>query len=180
VHQAIVGRTNTGKSTLAKGFGAELIRAGHTVLVYNPLGNRDYIRPDARTGRVSASAEHASAAEFVQSVRSAVAKRDGRPVFLIVDEATTFFRKVNCPHEWMATRGRHVGLNLMIICQHYALLNTTVRGQCERLYLFACGLTTAALCADEFGRVELKDATRLKRGMYVRADLDGLTPGRVF
>jgi hypothetical protein len=153
---------------------------GSEVIVYNPNGNRDFIQPDPRTGRVSATAEHSTRAAFAEAVKHAIARRNGKPIYLTIDEATTYFRKVNCPEAWMATRGRHAGLNLTIICQHYAELNTVVRGQCERLYLFGCGLTTADRCADEFGLAELKQAPRLPKGHYLRAEIGSLTPGRVF
>lgn len=180
VHQVIIGRTKTGKTTLAKKLGAEYLRQSCAVIAYNPLGNHDFIRPDVHTGRVAASAEHVSAEAFLAAVDSEIRRSTGRPTILIVDEATTFFRKQNCPREWLATRGRHSGIQLIIIAQHYANLNVSVRSQAERLSLFKCGLTTAAMCADEYGEPTLKDARGLKPGHFWQADLKGLRLCRVF
>jgi hypothetical protein len=177
VHQVLVGRTGTGKTALAKQLGAALIREGVEVIAYNPIGDHAYTRPI--DGRVYASSEYRDPHRFLEEIAKRIERGDGRPLFLIIDEAPTFFRKVNCPRAWLATLGRHHGINLIILAQHYADLNTTVRGQCERIYVFACSLTTAAMCADEFGEPELKSAPRQKRLHYMRVDHDGLTRGRL-
>jgi len=178
-HLCIVGRTETGKTTLAKRLGHALLRQHVEVIAYNPIGNHDFTRPDDK-GRVSASAEYSTPEAFLAAVKRRIDARDGKPTFLIIDEATTFFKKSHCPRAWLATLGRHHGLNLIIICQHFAQLNTVVRGQCPTLYLFACGLTTAAVCADEFGHKELATANAQKRGHYMVVTPDGLTRGKVF
>lgn len=182
MHQVIVGITETGKTTLAKILNAGLVRSGACVLVWNPHPNHDFIKPDARTGNVSATAEFRSKVEFLDAIQKQIRAGTGKPIFVTIDEAHMFFKKVNCPNEWMGLSGRHVGLNLTLITPYYASLNVPVRSMCRRLYIFHSTLTSAERCADEFGVKNLVKACGMPPGHYLRADhhAGGLTEGRVF
>lgn len=179
MHSVIVGRTETGKTTLAKKLGRALVDRGQIVIAYNPLGDGAFTKPDEH-GAVASRGEFVNVGDFMREAHRELLSSKAQPVFLIIDEATTFFEKVNCDRAWLATRGRHHGVNLILICQHFTRLNPEVRGQCPVLYLFACGLTTASVCADEYGHKELAEAPQLKPGHYYRRDPNGLTKGRVF
>lgn len=174
-HVCIVGRTKTGKTTLASKIVAGIVQSGNRTVIYNPFGDRAY----SIAAGVELQEDH-DGRQFEERIYATINENRGAPVFVVIDEAASFFKKQNCHREWLATRGRHHGLNLILICQKFTTLNTVVREQCEVLFLFKCGLKTAEDCADEYGAKALREAPNLPKGHYFRVDGAGFTRGKVF
>jgi hypothetical protein len=181
MHTLICGMTESGKSTLAKELGSELRLARHEVLALNPTGEAGYARMD-RWGRCAAEWESESPTAFAREVHRRLSKNRRAPLYLIVDEGHEFFTRAESEHNWIGTRGRHLGLNIICITQGPSQMNPTVRGQCGRLYLFACSLTEGSFLADNYGDRDLEAASKLPAGAYYRKirGKPGLDKGRVF
>jgi DNA helicase HerA-like ATPase len=178
VHQLLIGRTRSGKSSLAKELCSELRIAGHEVLAFNPLAERGWTRRD-EYGRAGAEWESDDALEFLVEVQVRILEKP-KVRFLAIDEGHELFTRGDCDAKWLATKGRHYGLNLIIVTQRGADMNVTARAQCLPVYVFQCSLTDAALLADEFGKPELKEAPTLRKGEFFRVDEDGIERRKLF
>jgi len=178
MHTLLIGRSGSGKSALAKQLGSSLREHGETVLAFNPTGERGYTRRDA-FGCAAADWETYNPDLFIQKVVKQVRKR--RKFFVIIDEAHEMFpHSKQSDHLWIATRGRHHGINIIGCSQRGALINPTFRGQCSTIYLFKCSMTDAKFMADDFGDKELLNAMKLKPGQYYRLTIDSIDRGEVF
>jgi hypothetical protein len=168
-HVCIVGRTESGKSALAKQIGSAIRSGGDIVLAFNPLQERGYARRDDYDC-VAADWETSDPDHFARKVGETLNTNPPR-LFLIIDECHEYFpSRGNSPHMWIGTQGRHYGINMILISQRGALINPTVRGQCGRLNLFACSATDARFLSDEYGRAELLDAVNLDRKEFYRVE----------
>jgi hypothetical protein len=177
MHVLICGRTESGKSTLAKELGSELRLAGEEVFAYNPTLELGYTHRDDH-GRAGAGWEHHDPDVFAAEIARRIATPQRR--WIIVDEAHEFFTRGDCQHAWIGTRGRHYGLNVIAITQAGQQLHPTVRGQCGTLYLFPCSLNDAAFLANQFGKRQLEDVVNLPNGSYFKVSRGLLTSGRLW
>lgn len=172
MHTLIIGRTKSGKSALAKMLGSNLRASGYEVLAFNPIGERGYTRVDD-FGCQAASWESDNPERFVSEVINRLSQKRKR--FLIIDECHEFFSRGSDANTWLGTKGRHYGLNCILISQRGALINPTIRSQCGTLYLFMCSLTDAKFLADEYGNVKLARATTLKPKEFFKVSENSLT-----
>jgi hypothetical protein len=177
-HILIVGRSLSGKTGLAKALGSAMRRRGEEVLALNPTCERGFTRRD-EFGNAAAEWETHDAELFSREVARRINAAQKRR-WLIIDEAHEFFDRGNSPNKWIGTRGRHNGLNLIVVTQRAAELNPTVRGQLGEVYLMACSLTDAAFLADLYGCKELAAATTLKPGEFYHRRGNELTKGAIF
>ncbi len=156
MHTLILGMSGTGKSALAKQLGTRLRQKGKLILAYNPTKETGYTRKDS-FGCIAADYETHNAQEFEAKVREVVSSNQHPNVYLIVDEAHEFFTRADCNSEWIATRGRHYGINVIGITQRAAKINVTFRGQCSNVYIFRCNLTDTKFVLDEFYHTGLRE-----------------------
>jgi len=179
MHSLIIGRTRTGKTSLALELGSEARLAGIEVLGFNPLAQAGFTRRNER-GQVACDWETDDAEDFLDEVAIRCGD-DPRMRFLIIDEAQDFFpRAGGAERLWLATQGRHDGLNLIIVTQRAVAIHPTVQAQCSTVYAFACSLKDAQFAANEFGAAELAAAPELPPGRFLKRTPDGLTRGRLW
>ena len=151
----ILGRSQYGKSSLAKGLAREFIKSGRRVLVYDILGDDwgDALVVDDRE-------------EFLEVFWNSF------DLVVFVEEAAEAAGKVNPEMVFTATRGRHQvgeeahGHSVYFSCHRLNQLDVTMRDQCPELYLFASRTNDAKDLAEDYGHQELKQAPRLQPGEF--------------
>lgn len=178
MHTLIVGRSQSGKSALAKTLGSQLRADGHFVVAYNPTGEKGYTRRD-EFGCAGADIEFDDPDRFEEYLSKKAESNSSEPIFVIVDEAHEMFPTHGRERNWIATKGRHFGFNIIAITQRGAQVSPTLRSQCTRIYLFPCSLTDARFMADEYGNKKLSRANELPALHYYRIDKSGLAKGRL-
>lgn len=149
-HGLILGMTESGKSTLAKGLARNLKAKGYGVLVLDPLNDPEW-QADFKT---------TDNEEFLKMFW------DSRNCFAFIDEAGESVGKYNETMRQTATRGRHWGHSCFYISQRGTMIDSTVRAQCGHLYLFNSSADDCKTHANEWNRPELKSASGLARGEY--------------
>lgn len=144
-HNLILGRTESGKTTLAKRLAQVYRSRGYKVIVLDALMDphwpADFLTSDRET--------------FSQVVQQS------RRCFVFVDEAGEYIGRYETEMHWLATRGRHFGHSTYFVCQRAMQIAKLVRDQCTSLFLFACSPSDAKLLADEFGAEALLQAPSL-------------------
>lgn len=156
MHVAILGITNSGKTTLAKRLAREYRARRVPVLVLDPMGTGwdcDYITDDPDTFLLAA--------------------RDSRGCMLFIDEAGEVVGQWDREHHWLATRARHYGHVSHFISQRGVQIARTVRDQCTKMFLFRTGLADAKIHAEEWAEPRLKGAPDLPQGECFVADRFG-------
>lgn len=172
MHTLIVGRSKTGKSALGKQIGSHLRIQDKYVLAFNPTGEAGYTVED-EFGCIAADWETSDPDEFAAKVSEAMnafIKGEGPQPYLIIDEAHEFFTRAGAEYLWIGTRGRHYGSTIIAITQRGAQINPTFRGQCSRIFIFACSSLDAKFLADEMGKEEFRQATNLAPLEYYETD----------
>lgn len=156
-HRLVVGSTMTGKTTVARTLAAEAVRRGVAVTVYDPLNS------DWHTDNVYTCEE-----EFFSAASSLA--NSGAKQLAIIDEADTVLNAGNRQRLWIATRGRHYGIELVLITQRPTLIVPTARNMCGELYAFRVSSSDAALLAQDFADDRIKDrAPALSQGQFLRS-----------
>ena len=178
MHTLIVGRSMSGKSAMAKTLGSQLRAQGHFVVAYNPTGEKGYTRRD-EFGCAGADEEYDDPDKWEARIIELAEKNNEKAIFLIVDEAHEVFPTHGVERNWIATKGRHFGFNIIACTQRGAQVSPTLRSQCTRIYLFPCSLTDARFMADEFGNKKLSRANELRPLHYYRIDKTGIASGKI-
>lgn len=152
-HILIVGRTLSGKSTLAKGLARGYKDAGRGVIVLDilkdPEWSADFITDDPD--------------EFLKVLW------DSRECMCFIDEAGESVGRYNEAMAKTATRGRHWGHVMHYITQYATQLSPIIRTQCTRVYLFCSSIREGQRLSEDFGAPELEQCTELKQGEFFQA-----------
>ena len=154
---------------MAKQIGSHLRLKGQKVFAFNPTGEAGYTRQD-EYGCAAAEFETHDIDDFAAAVSEELEKNPTGNLFLIVDEAHEFFQRRDCEHLWIGTRGRHYGITIIAVTQRGAQINPTFRGQCSKIYIFACSRLDAKFLGDEYGKREFETATDLPPLEYYSTD----------
>lgn len=164
-HCLILGMTESGKSTLAKRFLLDFKKAGISTIVLDPLSDPSW-KADFQTKDPE---------EFLRVLWNS------RGCAAFVDEAGENAGQYDSAMIKSATKGRHFGHSMHYISQRGTMINTTIRGQCSKLFLFATGKKDSLVHAEEWGHDGLKSANTLKRGEFFACDrFDKFSKMRVF
>jgi len=164
-HGLIFGMTESGKSTLAKQLAAGYRRNGIGVLVLDPLHDPEW-NADFQTSDVD---------EFLRVYW------ESRSCVAFIDEAGDSVGRFDKAMIQTATKGRHWGHVNYYISQRGALLSTTVRDQCSKIFLFTSSLKDSKLHSEEWNAPELMGANALKQGeFYKTGRFSGVEKLRVF
>lgn len=147
MHTGITGMTQSGKTTLAKIISGLARGSGVKTAVLDPLADPGW---------------DASFTTRDPELFLAYAKRE-KSHLLFVDESGSAIGKYNPAMEWLTTTSRHLGHSSFIICHRLTQLSPNLRGQWNRLYLFACGPADARLVAEEWNEPELMNAPKMKK-----------------
>ncbi len=154
-HSLVIGMTGSGKTTLATRFSQEYRRRGVKVIVLDPMidprWQADYITNDRY--------------QFLAVLQSP----ETQSCAVFVDESAEMIGHYKNEMFWLATRGRHLGHNCHFVCQRAKQLAPTVRDQCEHLFMFNCSFDDSKELANEFAKVELREAHTLAKGEYFYA-----------
>lgn len=153
-HALITGRTETGKTTLAKALCGELTAGGHKTLVYDVLKSAwpaSYVTDD----------KELFLDVFWQSTDLAV----------FIDEGGESVGRFDEEMMKTATRGRHNGHQVFYLSQRVTLLNKTLRTQATKIYVFSSAFSDCKLLADDYSCPEIEQAANFAPGsfLYVNA-----------
>lgn len=152
-HSIILGITESGKTTLGIMLAKAVKKAGNKVAVLTPLKYEfkrwqfaDFITDDPE--------------EFLQ-----YAKKNTN-YYLFVDEGATSINKYDEAMNWLTTTARHFGHATTIIAHRYVQLNSTLRSQASKIYLFAVSLDDLKEIGTEWRQTELSH-TNFEKGKFV-------------
>ncbi len=151
-HMLVVGMTESGKTTLSSQLVQTYRKNNIKVVVLDPMN-------DPRWG---ADFQTRDRAQFLSIIKNP----ETRSCAIFVDESAEMIGRYHEEMFFLATRGRHYGHNCHFVCQRAKQLAKTVRDQCSYLALFNCSFDDSRELANEFNRVELKNAHTLKKGEY--------------
>ena len=154
-HALILGRTESGKSTLAKLIAKSLRSRGRRVLLHDPCADNKF-PADFRFLDMNGLGERA---------------RVERSAHVFIDESSAAFDDGrNLDHSWLATRSRHWGHSCYFIGQRAPQVPKTMRDQCSTLFLFSSSVSDGIIHADEWGRDELRGCNTLKQFEFFKVD----------
>lgn len=147
----IVGKSESGKSSLARRLMAPAIAAGLPVFVRDPLG---YTWEGAR-GYFNDTTE----------LRCLMAEH-GTPAVVVIDESVDFFRVGQVENHWIFTRGRHEGLLPISIAHRVKMIAPNVRAQASDLYVFNSAKEDSDILAGDYAHEGLREANTLEQGEF--------------
>ena len=141
MHKLILGRSGYGKSSLAKLICAGLTKSQTRTTVLDVTGDA-----------WPASAVTTDPKEYFR-----LFWETENGVFF-VDEGGEVANRKEREMVWTATRGRHQGHTIYFLAHRLKLLDVTLRGQCDELFIFGCAKSDAFELADEYGCEALEKA----------------------
>ena len=183
-HLLILGQSLSGKSTLAKRLGKQILSTPHPrpqVIAFNPTNEAGYARPDSYGVR-GADIEFTDRDLFLKYLLEQAAKNP-QPRVLLIDEAHEFFGHNDKDTAWLGTRGRHYGFKIIAISQRLNTLSPTFRNQCSTIYSFYLARDDAdTLTANYWTAIPNRDVFNLEAGEYVKIDCQArkLTKHKIF
>lgn len=157
-HKLIVGTTESGKSTLARSMVEDAAKRGAFVIVYDPTLNPAW------------ATEFVTADEYQFFAWIHEAHENGiTSIVAVVDEADTIMSMSHRHNWWLASRGRHFGIEAIFITQRPTMIAPSVRGMPSEHYAFRIPKSDAQLLADDCAAPELAGAAELAQGEFLRA-----------
>lgn len=161
IHRAYLGRSQSGKTMLAKRDAFEAARDGRLVMVFDPIQDAPW---PARW--VTDDADAFVAAFWHKSNRGAT---------WIIDEAATDFFGCGAESDRerarLLTRGRHALNAVWVVSQEYrgvsSALPPVARNQCYRIVCCTQGRRSCEALAEERVREEFLEAVTIPRGRYL-------------
>tara|TARA_R110000803_G_scaffold188111_1_gene250512 strand:+ start:3766 stop:4386 length:621 start_codon:yes stop_codon:yes gene_type:complete len=138
-HLAIIGMTESGKSTLAHSIALNYMKAGIPVIVLEPRKSIQW----------PCTFQTDSLEEFLS-----VAKRS-RKCAIFCEESGRFGRDPD--FAWLFTESRQEGHVFHYLSQYHAQVPPIARTNCLRLALFLVGKKSAIQWADDFGQPEIAE-----------------------
>lgn len=163
-HVLIVGKTESGKTTLAKQLAAGYQAKGIPVIVLDPMLDNwpaDIITDDKT--RFNAIVKHP----------------DTQGCAIFVDESGEAIGRYDQEMVWLATRARHYGHNSHFIVQRTTMLNKTICTQCRYLYLFNCTFSDAKMLSEDFAGFDPREVVNLPQFHYFFCNSWGIAQKRV-
>jgi len=145
-HTLIAGMTTSGKSALGKMLAPRWRARGYGIAVLDPMK-----APEWRADFISTDPD-----AFLLYCKS----HTGLAIF--VDEGAAALSKA-ADYNWLTSRARHWGHETTIISQRPQDITTTVRGNCESLFLFNIDPRATELLAYEWNVPDLKNASTYPR-----------------
>jgi hypothetical protein len=149
-HSLFLGMTESGKTSLAKQIAAKYAKAGIRVLVFDPLGDPNWVA-DFQTHNFETFMK-----EYWASRKCAV----------FIDEAGEAAQDYDKELIRTATKGRHWGHANHYISQRGAMIPKSLRDQCGNLFIFAQSLDDAKIYAREYNAPEITEVSTFKAGEY--------------
>jgi len=150
-HALILGMTESGKTGLAKKLAGTFSKAGKRVLVFDPMGDPEWVA-DFKTHNFE---------EFLDEYWSS------RSCAVFFDESGEAAQENDKALIKTAIKGRHWGHSNHYITQRGALIPKTLRDQCRHLFMFAQSLDDAKIYARDYNSPELARVTGFMQGEYM-------------
>lgn len=154
MHTLITGRTEMGKTSLAKILHRELKSRGHKSSAYSPL-KWEWKEADFATN---------DGAEFLHHIR----QEENWERYLFVDEGATSIGRYAKQYNWLATTSRHYGHSTTFISHLLTDVSPEIRSNCPRWILFASRRRDFELASEEYD-IEIPNRI-LKQGEFFLFD----------
>ena len=146
-HKLFIGRTGTGKSTLAKTIVRGLLSYKRRVVILDPAGDPNWPK---------------GATIYHDTESFELDLKTRGPAHVFIDESPEVIERYRKSLWWIALRGRHLGHNLSVIAQDPVMIPPSIRRQAEQIYVFRVSPSGARLLADEYGHDELEYSSQLR------------------
>jgi hypothetical protein len=150
MHRGIFGRTNSGKSFLAKNLADKNLRDGKNVQIIDPTGSF----PDAWENKKNCF--------YVDEIN----QLNLVPSFIYADEAGSYLRVRDLDNHWLLTEGRHYGFLVTVISQRPKMVAPNIRSQLTELFIFMLAEKDAGDLASEYD-FDPKIVTDLRQGEFL-------------
>lgn len=147
----------SGKTTLA----AQLVQAGRNNRPLIILDRNNDDRWPLEDGDFFTT----NRAEFLRAVNDP----ENDTFVAVIDESGAEISRGNQSKdlEWIATIGRHAGIQCVLIAQRANQIDKNIRSQCVNVVCFRIPQSDADLLADEFAEPRLREAGSLGQGEYL-------------
>lgn len=167
-HTYIAGKTNNGKSTMAKRLCREyFIPGGYPVIALDPKKDPGY----------QAEFITADPREFMREVY----RRAGQKIAVVVDESGKTVGAFAGIMEEVATMNRELGHRALIIGQRPAQTSKTIILNCGNLVVFQSSGRDAKSLHGDYDRPEILESVHFKKGEYLFVPSHGpVLRGNVF
>jgi hypothetical protein len=142
LHRGIFGRTQSGKTAIAKFMVRDAGRAGVACAILDPLMDPDW--PTRRGDFITRDRD--AFRYFIQTNKSRL---------VVIDESSKALDRYDPNDDWAFVMGRHLGHLAVVIGQQPKMVNPTIRAQLSKIYVLALPASSAKFLADEWGRPEL-------------------------
>jgi hypothetical protein len=155
------GTTESGKTTLARYISRMIDGEKFDVIVRDPV---EFTATKGGGWNENATIYNDDD-EFFARIERNIA--ENRPAYIYIDEAADLFSLSTPENFWLATRGRHYGLDVSFITQRPKLIAPSVRAQCNKIYMFRLARQDAREVLADCGHdVDLMDSP-LDRGDFL-------------
>lgn len=163
-HSLIIGRTGTGKSTLAEIIIREATKIDRQSIILDPL-------LDTRWKKVGAVLVTADQGEFLHYAKTHT------NLYLFVDEGGSSIGRYNPAMEFVTTTSRHLGHVAFIISHRLTQLPIVLRNNASKIYLFASTKSDKQIVAEEWDSETIMDTqAKLQPGEFI--EVSAFTPPR--
>lgn len=156
-HSLIIGMSESGKTTLARGLCHYYKSQGRGTLVLDPLNDPRW-RADYQT---------TNAEEFLEVMRRS------KSCYCFIDEGGQMVGRYNVEMQWCATQARHWGHSCHFIAQGATQLAPIVRDMCSHLFLFCCAKRNGVLLAEDWNEPLLERCADIPQYGYFHASKFG-------
>lgn len=160
MHTLICGVTQSGKTTIAHKFAAELAKRKQNIIVFDPV-----MTPTAAGYWPESAKIFDDENEFFDYL----IRDDVNGAHIFIDEAGDIFNLSKSWNFWLLTRGRHFGFSVFLIAQRPKMLAPTVRNQCGRAYVFRLAKDDLKEIGADFGFSDLHKI-ELDKGDFLMLD----------
>lgn len=158
IHRLVVGGTLCGKTTICRKLCEESHRRGVIATIHDPFA-LEHEWPDG-------SIVLDNAEDFFKVIRERV--KMGHKQLALIDEADSVLGVDNKHNHWIATRGRHYGIENIFSTQRPFLIAPTARNMCAELFCFRVSQNDAAALAGDFADARIRDmASNLNQGEFL-------------
>lgn len=158
-HRLVVGQTESGKTSIAISLTEESATRGVIATVYTSIRDKDHLWE--KSGAIITHTRD----DYFRVISQRI--KDGQKQLCVTDEAHTIFSMSNREDWWLATEGRHYGIENIFCSQRPTLLPPTIREMCSELFAFRLSMSGARLMADDFGDERILDAVKLRQGEFL-------------